>query len=74
MRYLLEAEAVTGECLTVDCGEQYGHVRERFTDTATDRGDRRAGTVEPGPQELGLIGNRIAGLCVSRDGERRNVR
>lgn len=38
MRYLLEAEAVTGECLTVDCGEQYGHVRERFTDTATDRG------------------------------------
>ena len=36
MRYLLEAEAVTGECLTVDGGEQHGHVRERFTDTATD--------------------------------------
>ena len=38
VRYLLEAEAVTGECLTVDSGEQYGHVRERFTDTATDQG------------------------------------
>ena len=36
VRYLLEAEAVTGECLTVDSGEQHGHVRERFTDTATD--------------------------------------
>ena len=36
VRYLLEADAVTGECLTVDGGEQYGHVRERFTDTATD--------------------------------------
>ena len=36
VRYLLEAEAVTGECLTVDGGEQHGHVRERFTDTATD--------------------------------------
>ena len=34
VRYLLEAEAVTGECLTVDGGEQYGHVRDRFTDTA----------------------------------------
>ena len=34
VRFLLEAEAVTGECLTVDSGEQYGHVRERFTDTA----------------------------------------
>lgn len=34
VRYLLEAEAVTGECLTVDGGEQYGHVRNRFTDTA----------------------------------------
>ena len=34
LRYLLEAEAVTGECLTVDGGEQYGHVRDRFTDTA----------------------------------------
>ena len=32
--YLLEAEAVTGECLTVDGGEQYGHVRDRFTATA----------------------------------------
>ena len=32
-RYLLEAEAVTGECLTVDGGEQPGHVRDRFTDT-----------------------------------------
>jgi NAD(P)-dependent dehydrogenase (short-subunit alcohol dehydrogenase family) len=37
VRYLLEAGSVTGECLTVDGGEQYGHVRERFTDTATDR-------------------------------------
>ena len=36
VRYLLEAGAVTGECLTVDGGEQYGHVRDRFTDTATD--------------------------------------
>ncbi|MXW88046.1 MAG: SDR family oxidoreductase [Acidimicrobiaceae bacterium] len=36
VQYLLEAEAVTGECLTVDGGEQYGHVRQRFTDT-TDR-------------------------------------
>lgn len=36
VRYLVEAEAVTGECLTVDGGEQYGHVRERFTDTATE--------------------------------------
>ncbi|MDE0162504.1 MAG: SDR family oxidoreductase [Acidimicrobiaceae bacterium] len=34
VRYLLEAEAVTGECLTVDGGEQHGHVRDRFTDTA----------------------------------------
>ena len=34
VRYLLEAGAVTGECLTVDGGEQYGHVRDRFTDTA----------------------------------------
>ena len=41
MRYLLEARAVTGECLTVDGGEQYGHVRERFTDTATDGGTTR---------------------------------
>ena len=30
--YLVEAEAVTGECLTVDGGEQYGHVRDRFSD------------------------------------------
>jgi pteridine reductase len=30
VRYLVEAEAVTGECLTVDSGEQYGHVRDRF--------------------------------------------
>ena len=37
VRYLLEASAVTGECLTVDGGEQYGHTRDRFTDTATDR-------------------------------------
>ena len=36
VRYLIEADAVTGECLTVDGGEQHGHVRERFTDTATD--------------------------------------
>ena len=35
VRYLLEADAVTGECLTVDGGEQYGHVRDRFTDTST---------------------------------------
>ena len=34
VRYLLEADAVTGACLTVDGGEQYGHVRDRFTDTA----------------------------------------
>ena len=34
VRYLLEAEAVTGGCLTVDGGEQHGHVRDRFTDTA----------------------------------------
>ena len=34
VQYLLEAEAVTGACLTVDGGEQYGHVRDRFTDTA----------------------------------------
>lgn len=37
VRYLLEASAVTGECLTVDGGEQYGHTRDRFTDTVTDR-------------------------------------
>jgi pteridine reductase len=30
VRYLVEADAVTGECLTVDGGEQYGHVRDRF--------------------------------------------
>ena len=30
VRYLVEADAVTGECLTVDSGEQYGHVRDRF--------------------------------------------
>jgi len=30
VRYLVEAEGVTGECLTVDGGEQYGHVRDRF--------------------------------------------
>ncbi len=34
VRYLLETDAVTGECLTVDAGEQYGHVRDRFSDTA----------------------------------------
>ena len=32
VRYLVEADAVTGECLTVDSGEQYGHVRHRFSD------------------------------------------
>lgn len=32
VRYLIEADAVTGECLTVDSGEQYGHVRDRFSD------------------------------------------
>jgi 3-oxoacyl-[acyl-carrier protein] reductase/pteridine reductase len=31
VRYLVEAAAVTGECLTVDGGEQYGHVRHRFS-------------------------------------------
>ena len=31
VRYLVEAEAVTGECLTVDSGEQHGHVRDRFS-------------------------------------------
>lgn len=30
VRYLVEADAVTGEVLTVDGGEQYGHVRQRF--------------------------------------------
>ena len=34
VRYLLEAEAATGACLTVDGGEQYGPGRDRFTDTA----------------------------------------
>ena len=34
VRYLVEADAVTGACLTVDGGEQYGHVHGRFTDTA----------------------------------------
>ena len=34
VQYLIEADAVPGECLTVDGGEQYGHVRDRFTDTA----------------------------------------
>lgn len=29
--YLVESEAVTGECLTIDGGEQHGHVRDRFT-------------------------------------------
>ena len=38
VRYLIEATAVTGECLTVDGGEQHGHVRDRFTDTAPDQG------------------------------------
>ena len=38
VRYLIEATAVTGECLTVDGGEQYGHVRDRFTDTASGQG------------------------------------
>lgn len=38
VRYLIEAEAVTGECLTVDSGEQYGHVRQRFDDTDTPPG------------------------------------
>lgn len=32
VKYLAEADAVTGECLTVDGGEQYGHVRDRFAD------------------------------------------
>lgn len=31
VRYLAEADAVTGVCLTVDGGEQYGHVRDRFS-------------------------------------------
>ncbi|MGI9612598.1 MAG: SDR family NAD(P)-dependent oxidoreductase [Acidimicrobiales bacterium] len=30
VRYLIEADAVTGVCLTVDSGEQHGHVRDRF--------------------------------------------
>ena len=33
VRYLVEAQATTGACLTVDGGEQYGHVRQRFNDT-----------------------------------------
>ena len=37
VRYLVEAEAVTGECLTVDGGEQHEHVRHRFEDTAPRR-------------------------------------
>jgi len=37
VQYLAEADSVTGICLTVDGGEQYGHVRERFDDTATTR-------------------------------------
>lgn len=32
VRYLAEADQVTGECLTVDGGEQHGHVRQRFLD------------------------------------------
>ena len=32
---------VTGECLTVDGGEQHGHVRDRFTDTAPGQGPVR---------------------------------
>jgi len=37
VRYLAEAEAVTGECLTVDGGEQHEHVRHRFDDSAATK-------------------------------------
>ena len=32
IRYLIEADFVTGDCLTVDGGERWGHVRQRFAD------------------------------------------
>ena len=47
VRYLLEAEAVTGECLTVDGGEQYGDVRERFHRHRHRSRRRRAQPVGP---------------------------
>jgi pteridine reductase len=32
VRYLIESDFVTGDCLTVDGGERWGHVRQRFAD------------------------------------------
>jgi NAD(P)-dependent dehydrogenase (short-subunit alcohol dehydrogenase family) len=32
VRYLVESDFVTGDCLTVDGGERWGHVRQRFAD------------------------------------------
>ncbi len=32
MHYLIQSEFVTGDCLTVDGGERWGHVRQRFAD------------------------------------------
>lgn len=32
VRFLLETDFVTGECITVDGGERWGHVRQRFAD------------------------------------------
>ena len=32
VRFLVETDFVTGECITVDGGERWGHVRQRFAD------------------------------------------
>jgi 3-oxoacyl-[acyl-carrier protein] reductase/pteridine reductase len=32
VRFLAESDFVTGECITVDGGERWGHVRQRFAD------------------------------------------
>ena len=32
VRFLAESDFVTGECITVDGGERWGHVRQRFDD------------------------------------------
>lgn len=32
VKYLIESDFVTGDCLTVDGGERWGHVRQRFGD------------------------------------------
>ncbi|GEM_PF-31005 len=35
VRFLIESDSITGECITVDSGERWAHVRNRFLDGAS---------------------------------------